>query len=236
MLTLNEPDGKRYDPNDPEQRECLRKAKCYIDRTVDPPVIRYIADDDLIIIGWIWLTANGELKANSVRVVKGDGYFIYNNKKFPPGVYYLIRKNGREMLLGEKTLNILFKDDVYVIVPIEIIQEHPEIKRFKEELFKDVNDKKLHELLEDSIRNYGIIRPLIVDREYRLIDGYFRYSVAKKLGIKKVIVLRRSYDADEDFDKALEDIAKYDVIQSYEFHKFLKKFCKKIKHPICNKK
>jgi hypothetical protein len=193
--------------------------------------------NDYEIIGWVWLTTYGELKANGVNVTKGDGrYFIYNNKKFPPGVYYLIRKNGREMLLSEKTLNMLFKDDVYVIVPIEIIQEHPEIKRFKEELFKDVNDKKSEELLEDSIRNYGIIRPLIVDRKYRLIDGYFRYSVAKKLGIKKVIVLRRSYDVDEDFDKALEDIVKHDVIQAYEFQKFLKKFCKKIKHPICNKK
>ena len=190
--------------------------------------------NDYEIIGWVWLTTYGELKANGINVKKGDGrYFIYNNKKFPPGVYYLIRKNGHEMLLSEKTLNMLFKDDVYVIVPTEIIQEHPEIKRFKEELFKDVNDKKLEELLEDSIRNYGIIRPLIVDRKYKLIDGYFRYSVAKKLGIKKVIVLRRSYDVDEDFDKALEDIAKYDAIQAYEFHKFLKKFCKTIKHPLC---
>lgn len=194
-------------------------------------------NDDYEIVGWVWLTTYGELKANGVNVKKGDGrYFTYNNKKFPPGVYYLISKNGREMLLSEKMLNILFKDDVYVIVPIEIIQEHPIIKRFKEELFKDVNDNKLKESLEDSIRNYGIIHPLIVDREYRLIDGYTRYSVAKKLDIEKVLVLRRSYDVDEDFDKALEDIVKYDVIQSHEFHKFLKKFCKTIKHPICNKK
>ena len=45
MSTLSELDGQRYDPNNPEQQYCLRKAKCYIDRTVDPPVIRYIADD-----------------------------------------------------------------------------------------------------------------------------------------------------------------------------------------------
>jgi len=45
MLTLNKLDGKRYDPNDPEQRECLRKAECYVDRTVDPPVIRVMKDD-----------------------------------------------------------------------------------------------------------------------------------------------------------------------------------------------
>jgi hypothetical protein len=100
-------DGERYDPNDPEQRECLRKAKCYIDRTVDPPVIRVIKDDDdYEIVGWVWLTDRGELKSNGVNVKKGDGrYFIYNNMKFPPGVYYLVRKNGREILIRDKFLN-----------------------------------------------------------------------------------------------------------------------------------
>jgi len=98
-------DGKRYDPNDPEQRECLRKAKCYIDRTVDPPMIRYITDDnDYEIVGWVWLTANGELKSNGIKVTKSDGYFTYNNRKFPPGVYYLIRKNGCELLVSEEFL------------------------------------------------------------------------------------------------------------------------------------
>ncbi|ACR41946.1 hypothetical protein [Saccharolobus islandicus] len=127
MLTLSELDGKRYDPDDKDQQYCLRKAKCYIDRTVDPPVIRYIGDgrgypptDDYEIIGWVWLTERGELKANGVNVTPGDNshYFIYNKnsngvvgdtptKKFPPGVYYLIRKNGREILVSEKTLKSL---------------------------------------------------------------------------------------------------------------------------------
>jgi hypothetical protein len=106
MSPLN--DGERYDPDDPEQRECLRKSKCYIDRTVDPPVIRMIKDDDYEIIGWVWLTNYGELKANGVSVKKGDGqYFIYNNGKFPPGVYYLIRRHGREFLVSEKFLKSL---------------------------------------------------------------------------------------------------------------------------------
>nr|WP_148206483.1 hypothetical protein [Sulfolobus islandicus] len=108
--TRNKLEGRQYDPNDPEQQECLRKAKCYIDRTVDPPVIRYIADDndnDYEIIGWVWLTMNGELKSNGVKVTKGDGYFIYNNKKYLPGVYYLIRKNGRELLVSEEFLKSL---------------------------------------------------------------------------------------------------------------------------------
>ena len=103
-------DGERYDPDDPEQRECLRKAKCYIDRTVDPPVIRVIKnDDDYEIVGWVWLTNYGELKSNDVHVKLDDNkkYFIYNNKKFPPGVYYLIRKGGREYLISESALKSL---------------------------------------------------------------------------------------------------------------------------------
>lgn len=73
-------------------------------------MIRYIGGvgvspiEDYEIIGWVWLTANGELKSNGIKVTKGDGYFTYNNKKFPPGVYYLIRKNGRELLVSEELL------------------------------------------------------------------------------------------------------------------------------------
>ncbi|ACR40789.1 hypothetical protein [Saccharolobus islandicus] len=108
MLSLSELNGKLYDPDDKDQQYCLRKAKCYIDRTVDPPVIRVIkSDDDYEIIGWVWLTERGELKMNGVNVTPGDRYFIYNNKKFPPGVYYLIRKNGHEILVSEKTLKSL---------------------------------------------------------------------------------------------------------------------------------
>jgi len=106
MSTLN--DGDRYDPDDADQRECLRKAECYVDRTVDPPVIRMMKDDDdYEILGWVWLTSYGELKANGVNVVKGDGYFVYSNKKFPPGVYYLIRRRDREMLVSEEFLKSL---------------------------------------------------------------------------------------------------------------------------------
>ncbi len=109
MLMRNELDGKRYDPDDPDQRECLRKAECYVDRTVDPPVIRVMKDDDdYEIIGWVWLTSYGELKANGVNVTRGDGrYFIHNNKKYLPGVYYLIRRHGRTFLVSEEFLKSL---------------------------------------------------------------------------------------------------------------------------------
>ena len=107
-LTQSEVDGKRYDPNDPDQQYCLRKAECYIDRTVDPPVIRVIRSNaDYEIVGWVWLTDRGELKMHGVTVKKGGKYFLYNNKRYPAGVYYLIRRRGREFLISEKTLRSL---------------------------------------------------------------------------------------------------------------------------------
>jgi len=95
-----------FDPDDPEQIDCLQKAKCYVDRTVNPPVVCPIeSKDDYEIIGWVWLLPNGQLKSYGVDVVKGEGlYFIYNNMRYPPGVYYLIRKGGREFLVSESFL------------------------------------------------------------------------------------------------------------------------------------
>jgi len=110
MLTQND---RRYD-----HEQCLRKAKCYIDRTVNPPVIRVMkGDDDYEIVGWVWLTSYGELKSYGVNVVEGDiRYFIYNNKKFPPGVYYLIHRRDREMLVSESTLGIWNEYSIFCVI------------------------------------------------------------------------------------------------------------------------
>jgi hypothetical protein len=63
---------------------------------------------DFEVIGCVWFKANGELKSNGVNVTRGDGrYFIYNNKKFPPGVYYLIRRHGRVFLISDEFLSSL---------------------------------------------------------------------------------------------------------------------------------
>jgi hypothetical protein len=66
-------------------------------------------NDDYEIIGWVWLTKYGELKANgvSVRLSEDKKYFIFNNRKYPPGVYYLIRRRGREFLVSEEFLKSL---------------------------------------------------------------------------------------------------------------------------------
>ena len=106
-MVPNELDGKIYDPEDPEQEQCLHKAKCYVDRTVNPPVIRAIkGDEDYEIIGWVRLTPYG-LTSNGINVTSGDGYFIYNNRKYPPGLYWLIRtQDGHKSLVSDKFLGV----------------------------------------------------------------------------------------------------------------------------------
>ena len=108
MLVPNELDGKIYDPEDPEQEQCLHKAKCYVDRTVNPPIIRTIqGDGDYEIIGWVRLTDSGVLTSNGINITGGNGlYFIYNNRKYPPGLYWFIRKDGRKFLVRDEFLGV----------------------------------------------------------------------------------------------------------------------------------
>ena len=97
-------DGRRYDENDDLMRRCLNKALGYVDRTADPPIFRYIEDDgDYEVVGWVWLTTTGELKTHNIDVKLADDgrSFIYRDRKYPPGVYYLVRRNGREALVSE---------------------------------------------------------------------------------------------------------------------------------------
>lgn len=48
--------------------------------------------------------------------------------------------------------------------------------------------------VEDSIREKGMINPLVVDTRYNLLVGHHRYNALKNLGIKKVKVILVSKD------------------------------------------
>ena len=52
--------------------------------------------------------------------------------------------------------------------------------------------------LEESLKENSQIFPLIVDRNYVLIDGYTRLSIMKKLGFTNVRVLKYNLDAKEN--------------------------------------
>ena len=184
------------------------------------------------------MTATGVLKSYGVDVkLTDDGKaFVWKGKKFPPGVYYLVKfDDGRVALISEKMLNEVFADDVFLWVPVDLIKECDYILEFKKGVLDGIVDKGLEKALEESIKKFGIVKPLITDREYRLIDGYFRLRVAKKFGINKVPVLRRSYDAYKDPEKAFADLVENDIIRAEQLWENLKRICRKTGFELCRK-
>jgi len=77
-------------------KACLHLALLYIDRTVDPPIFRYIEPDDRYeILGWIWKTGNKVKKNIDIEI----------NDDLQDGIYYVVRlKDGRVLLLSEAEL------------------------------------------------------------------------------------------------------------------------------------
>ena len=103
-------DGKPYGPGDDLMTQCLRRALGYVDRTVDPPRFRYLDDrGDYEIVGWV--AFDGEsVRSDGVDVEPGDDKrtFVWRGRKYPPGVYYLIRSSdGREALVSGAALKSL---------------------------------------------------------------------------------------------------------------------------------
>ncbi|MCI4409825.1 MAG: hypothetical protein JHC26_12090 [Thermofilum sp.] len=86
-------------------KSCLRDARCYIDRTTEKPVIKFLKREDIEVLGWVKLSEDGELISCGVNAVKGDlNYFVFNGKFYTPGTYYLVRHNGEELLIDEQAL------------------------------------------------------------------------------------------------------------------------------------
>lgn len=82
-----------------------------------------------------------------------------------------------------------------------------------EELKPYLNNAKLHpnnqiEQLKKSIKDYGYIAPVIVDKDYNIIAGHGRYQALKELDyeeVEVVIVDNLSEEDINDLDKDVED-------------------------------
>jgi len=66
-------------------------------------------------------------------------------------------------------------------VNIDDIKEVPEYK----ELMPENNS---YEELKKSIQQLGFLDPIIINKNYEILDGYTRYRIAKELGIKEIPV------------------------------------------------
>lgn len=100
-------------------------------------------------------------------------------------------KNG----LG-KGLDALFAEDTQKeesgVIEVKITEVMPN----KNQPRKSFDEEKL-EALSDSIKEHGIIQPIIVTKKgdlYTIVAGERRWRAAKKAGIKKIPVIVREYD------------------------------------------
>ena len=66
-------------------------------------------------------------------------------------------------------------------VSIDDIEEVPEYK----ELMPENNS---YEELKGSIQQLGFLDPIIINKNYEILDGYTRYRIARELGIKEIPV------------------------------------------------
>lgn len=91
----------------------------------------------------------------------------------------------------ENESNRLFEDEKVIEIEIE------RLRSFKDHPFKVNDDKEMH-LLKDSIKQYGVLNPLIVrsvpDGVYEIISGHRRKYAAQQLGYRKVPVIIRVKD------------------------------------------
>lgn len=96
----------------------------------------------------------------------------------------------------------------YFLCPIEDLRPHHKQPR------KSFNDNKLRELT-DSIREKGIIQPLVVRRgedHYQIIAGERRWRAAQKAGLKDVPVVIQDVTEDWALEMALiENIQREDL-------------------------
>ena len=96
----------------------------------------------------------------------------------------------------------------------EVLIKLSEIEPNKQQPRKVFNEDSLQELAE-SIKNYGIVQPLIVSKEkdyYKIIAGERRWRAAKIAGINEVPVIVKDYTEQEIMEIALiENIQREDL-------------------------
>ncbi len=98
--------------------------------------------------------------------------------------------------------------------PVEVKLKITEIEPNREQPRKEFNEDALEELA-DSIREFGILQPLLVQKEkdyYKIIAGERRWRAAKKAGLKEVPVIIKDYTDQQIVEISLiENIQREDL-------------------------
>ena len=115
---------------------------------------------------------------------------------------------------GDAVLDIASESDKNKILQLEI----GKIKVNSLQPRSDFNETQLNELVE-SIKQYGIIQPLIVHNkngQYELIAGERRLRAAKIIGLEKVPAIVRDVDEQEKLEVALIENLQRENLNSIE--------------------
>lgn len=98
--------------------------------------------------------------------------------------------------------------------PVEVKLKITEIEPNREQPRKNFDEDLLEELT-DSIRTYGILQPLLVQKEkdyYKIIAGERRWRAAKKAGLKEIPVIIKDYNPQQVIEISLiENIQRQDL-------------------------
>ncbi len=129
-----------------------------------------------------------------------------------------------------KVVEKIVEKEVVVKEPTEIKVNINSVEPNREQPRKVFEEDALEELAE-SIRQYGILQPLLVQKRdgyYEIIAGERRWRAAKKAGIKEVPVVIRDYSNQEIMEIALiENIQREDlnpIEEAQAFQRLIKEY------------
>lgn len=112
------------------------------------------------------------------------------------------------------TFSVKKEESETVENPLKVTLKITEIEPNREQPRKNFNEDLLEELA-DSIRQYGIIQPLLVQKEneyYKIIAGERRWRAAKKAGLKEIPVIIKDYTPQQIIEISLiENIQRQDL-------------------------
>lgn len=100
---------------------------------------------------------------------------------------------------------------------------------YYKKVIPDLSKKDFNEL-KRSIKKWGVIEPIVINQNNMIVCGKERYRAALILGIRKVpVVIRKTNGNDEIRDISLEENLKRRHLDSSIKSKGIKYFCEDIK-------
>ena len=137
---------------------------------------------------------------------------------------------NRAVKTAEKQVNNVPKEKIKVEKPGETMVKITQVEPNSEQPRKDFDEDALLELA-DSIKQFGILQPLLVQKKngyYEIIAGERRWRAAKLAGLKEVPVLVREYTEQEIVEISLiENIQRENlnpIEEAIAYKRLLKEF------------